>query len=257
MPQLLMFADPRPLVERLGADFFREAPTGPGVYMMRDSADAVVYVGKAKNLRRRLGSYRVANPERMARRHLRLLRVVRRIELEQCADEAGALAREAELLRALRPRFNRAGTWPGTPRLLMWRVSEDGLELGIARPGAGEGSHPDWQVHGPLGAGAEHLRAALLRLLWCVFQPVRGLAGLPQGWFGGRLPAVARIARGAVADAEFESANQHLRRFCTGEAEALRRWLEASMRPSSGPFESAVREADLETLSEFSAAAGK
>jgi predicted GIY-YIG superfamily endonuclease len=257
MPQLLMFADPRPLVERLGADFFREAPAAPGVYLMRDSADAVVYVGKAKNLRRRLGSYRVANPDRMARRHLRLLRVVRRIELEQCADEAGALAREAELLRALRPRFNRAGTWPGKPRFLMWRVSQDGLELGVAGPGAGEGSQPDWQVHGPLGAGAVHLRAALLRLLWCVFQPVRGFAGLPQGWFSGHLPAVARIAPGAVPHAEFESANQHLRGLCTGEAETLRRWLEARLRPSSGPFESAVREADLETLSEFSQAARK
>jgi excinuclease UvrABC nuclease subunit len=76
MAQMLLFADPRPLVERLGPEFFRRAPQSPGVYLMRDRADSVLYVGKAKNLRKRLASYRVANPERLPRRHLRLLRAV-------------------------------------------------------------------------------------------------------------------------------------------------------------------------------------
>jgi hypothetical protein len=47
----------------------------------------------------------VANPDRLARRHLRLLRLVARIELQECADEAAALAKEAELLLALKPKF--------------------------------------------------------------------------------------------------------------------------------------------------------
>src|SRR5215212_8888373 len=110
MKQLLLFADPRPLVERLGVEFFRQAPQGAGVYLMRDSSEAGLYVGKAKNLRQRLAHYRVANPDRLRRRHLRLLHAVRRIELEELFDEAAALAREAELLLKLRPRFNRAGT---------------------------------------------------------------------------------------------------------------------------------------------------
>jgi excinuclease ABC subunit C len=80
---------------------------------MRDQADTVLYVGKAKNLRKRLSSYRVANPDRLRRRHLRLLRVVQRIELRPCDSEASALASESTLLRTLRPQFNRAGTWPG------------------------------------------------------------------------------------------------------------------------------------------------
>jgi len=88
---MLLIPDPRPLVEQLGVEFFREAPDTPGVYLMRDAADAVVYVGKAKNLRRRLGSYRVANPERMPRRHLRMLRLVARIDLHECESETAAL----------------------------------------------------------------------------------------------------------------------------------------------------------------------
>ena len=104
MNQLLLFPDPRPLVERFGSDFFRQAPECAGVYLMRDASGTVLYVGKAKNLRKRLGSYRVANPDRLRKRHLKLLRVVSRIDLQECADEESALLRESELLRTLRPR---------------------------------------------------------------------------------------------------------------------------------------------------------
>ena len=130
--QPLLFADPRPLVERLGQDFFRQLTERPGVYLMRDALDNILYVGKAKNLKKRLNSYRVANPDRLARRHLRLLRAVARIELQVCADEAAALAKEAELLLALRPKFNRAGTWPATPRYLVWQWDETRLALAIS-----------------------------------------------------------------------------------------------------------------------------
>lgn len=75
--------------------------------------EGVLYVGKARNLQKRLCSYRVANPERFPRRIIRLLWQVRRIEIDECATEAIALEREAALICALQPRFNRAGqVWP-------------------------------------------------------------------------------------------------------------------------------------------------
>jgi excinuclease UvrABC nuclease subunit len=111
--QLWLFPPPRPLVERLGEEFFRQLPPRPGVYLMCAADAGVLYVGRAKNLRHRLGSYRVANPERLPRRTIRLLYRVTRIEIDECANEAAAREREEALICVLAPRFNRAGkVWP-------------------------------------------------------------------------------------------------------------------------------------------------
>jgi predicted GIY-YIG superfamily endonuclease len=290
MPQMLLLPDPRPLVERLGQEFFRRAPERPGVYLMRDSADTVVYVGKAKNLRKRLASYRVANPERLKRRQLRLLRAVVKVELQECADEAGALARESELLLSLRPRFNRAGTWPRTPRFLTWRVTSAGLELAVITQ-----VEVGWHFHGPMGAGAVHLRATMVRLLWCAIHPERGLAGMPvaiseggkaageamsEGWlaglneldglhqlhgetgplnsFAGYAPVgvgtfsnVAMVPRYGVAAEHFKAAEKQVVALFAGDLEGFAGWVRERAAAQTHPFEVAAREADLETVAEF------
>src|SRR5690242_5510025 len=48
--QQWLFAPTRPLVERLGEKFFRKLPARPGVYFMRNSAGAVIYVGSPSQL---------------------------------------------------------------------------------------------------------------------------------------------------------------------------------------------------------------
>ena len=111
--QLWLFDPPKPLVERFGEEFFRALPTGPGVYLRCGDAEGVLYVGKARNLRKRLSSYRVANPERLPRRIIRLLHRVRRIEFDLCPTEEAARNREELLICVLAPKFNAAGkVWP-------------------------------------------------------------------------------------------------------------------------------------------------
>jgi DNA polymerase-3 subunit epsilon len=104
-----MFPHPRPLVERFGRDFFRQVPESPGVYFFCGPTEGVLYVGRAVNLRRRLGCYRVANPNRLPRRILRMLPRVTRILWDECPSAAVAAYREEALIAVLQPRFNRAG----------------------------------------------------------------------------------------------------------------------------------------------------
>jgi len=111
--QLWLFPPPRTLGERFGEKFFRELPEQPGVYFFCGAEAGVLYVGKAKNLRRRLSSYRVSNPERLARRVIRLLNQVTRIEYDLCVSERAAWQREELLIAVLSPKYNRAGKiWP-------------------------------------------------------------------------------------------------------------------------------------------------
>ncbi len=107
--QLWFFPPPKPLIERFGEDFFRQLPARPGVYFMCGATEGVLYVGRTKNLRKRLSSYRVANPERFPRRVIRWLNQVTRIEFDECATELAAQQREEWLICVLSPRFNRSG----------------------------------------------------------------------------------------------------------------------------------------------------
>jgi predicted GIY-YIG superfamily endonuclease len=242
LKQILLFPDPHPLVERLGRDFFRQLPERPGVYLMRDAKDTVLYVGKAKNLRKRLCSYRVANPDRMPRRHLRLLRAVVRIELQECADESAALARESELLRALKPKFNRAGTWPSKARFLVWRCVEARFELAIT-----ESPAPDARHLGPLGSGAVFLRAVLVRLLWFAINPERGIVGMPAGWARGHLENPTIILRKSGD----EEVDLRVEALFAGQIDAFCQWVRARMNEGLHPFEKAALDADLEFIADY------
>jgi excinuclease ABC subunit C len=83
----------------------RLAPTSPGVYRMLNAANDVLYVGKAKNVRKRLASYaRVAAPQ--PARILRMIAATSAVEIVSTATETEALLLEANLIKQLRPRFN-------------------------------------------------------------------------------------------------------------------------------------------------------
>ena len=83
----------------------RLAPTSPGVYRMLNAASDVLYVGKAKNVRKRLSSYaRVAaiQPARI----MRMIAATVSVEIISTSTETEALLLEANLIKQLRPRFN-------------------------------------------------------------------------------------------------------------------------------------------------------
>jgi excinuclease ABC subunit C len=83
----------------------RHAPTSPGVYRMLNAAYDVLYVGKAKNVRKRLASYARISAVQPAR-ILRMIAATVTVEIISTATETEALLLEANLIKQLRPRFN-------------------------------------------------------------------------------------------------------------------------------------------------------
>ena len=79
-------------------------PSAPGVYRMLDSNGNALYVGKAKNLKNRVGSY--ARPTGHNNRILRMIDATRAMEFIRTETETDALLLEANLIKKLRPRFN-------------------------------------------------------------------------------------------------------------------------------------------------------
>jgi excinuclease ABC subunit C len=81
------------------------APTSPGVYRMLNAANDVLYVGKAKNVRKRMSSYARASAPLPAR-ILRMIAATVNVEIISTTTETEALLLEANLIKQLRPRFN-------------------------------------------------------------------------------------------------------------------------------------------------------
>ena len=83
----------------------RDLPAGPGVYLFRNADEAVIYVGKAKNLRSRVRSYFLEAAQANAKTGS-LMREAVDLEYILVANEHEALALENNLIKQRKPRFN-------------------------------------------------------------------------------------------------------------------------------------------------------
>jgi excinuclease ABC subunit C len=87
----------------------RGFPTGPGLYLMKDSADKVLYIGKAKNLRSRAGSYFQPSTDLVATRGPMIAEMIGKVvgvDYLETPNEVDALLSEARLIKDIRPPYN-------------------------------------------------------------------------------------------------------------------------------------------------------
>jgi hypothetical protein len=140
---------------------------------MYDAEGVLVYVGKAGDLRARLGSYRRTAGQ--SRKTIRLIHAVRRIEWETCGTEIAARLAENDLIRRSRPKYNRAGVWPKSARYVRLETQDSGLRVELVQDAPMEG-------YGPFRGGPGRALAAMTRLLWLAWTGHGAVASLPHRW---------------------------------------------------------------------------
>jgi excinuclease ABC subunit C len=86
------------------ADIVKRLPNGPGVYRMIDAKGTVLYVGKARSLKKRVQNYTRATGQ--SNRLMRMIQQTAEMEFVSTKTETEALLLEANLIKRLRPRFN-------------------------------------------------------------------------------------------------------------------------------------------------------
>src|SRR2546428_5932015 len=97
-----------------GADDLKALPAGPGVYRFLDRNGEVIYVGKAKNLRSRVGSYFTPSARGTAKGRA-VLEQAHSLRIEPVASELEAVLPEAALISEDRPPPNRQVEVHGRP----------------------------------------------------------------------------------------------------------------------------------------------
>ncbi len=88
-----------------GKDYLRQLPASPGAYVMRNRAGDIIYVGKSRNLKRRVGSYFSAG-KRGDPKVARILEQLHSLEVLPTTSEVEALLLEMRMIRDFRPPVN-------------------------------------------------------------------------------------------------------------------------------------------------------
>lgn len=103
-------------------------PHSAGVYFFKDANNAILYIGKAKNLKNRIGSYFFSSDFKV----IELLKVATDIEFITTNNEIEALFLEAQLIRQHQPPFNRL-LKAGNPYIYIWFSTEKIPTISIVR----------------------------------------------------------------------------------------------------------------------------
>lgn len=104
-------------------------PQSPGVYEWLGAQGETLYVGKAKDLRKRLGQYRTATRRKATRKRWDIVRASTSLRFQTVESELAALLKENELIQALRPPLNVSGAFEFLYPAIGLRRREHELDL--------------------------------------------------------------------------------------------------------------------------------
>jgi excinuclease ABC subunit C len=84
----------------------KKLPSSPGIYLMKDSHNQIIYVGKAKNLKRRVQSY-FQNKKNHSPKTIKLVKMIKDFDYILTDTELEALLLECQYIQELKPFYNR------------------------------------------------------------------------------------------------------------------------------------------------------
>lgn len=238
------------------AEKVRSFPHKPGVYLMKDAAGVVIYVGKAKDLRSRAGSYFLKGAEEEYRT-ARWIHEICDIDYMECDSEVDALLVESRLVKDIQPRHNKELKDDKTFPYLMITTGEDFPRVEVTREPHTKGV----KLYGPF-ANAGALRGAI-QVLQRIFKFRTCTLDIEDGderwkWF--RPCLLASIAQCTapcnlrISKEEYRKDIRRLQMFLSGKKEKLLKQMRNEMTAAakSLEFEKAARLRDelqmLETL---------
>ena len=227
------------VLDRLREDI-AALPVGPGVYLFKDAADVVLYVGKAKSLRPRVASYFQPSADLLSTRgpeirHM-ISELVTDISILECESEVDALLRENRLIKDIQPRFNdRLKDGKSFP-FLQITTREDFPRISITRTPKSKGV----KLYGPF-VSVKELRAAIplmqrvfkfrtckldisdsdesrIRFRPCILHSIRQCSA----------PCAAKVSR-----EDYKLQIAHFRKFMESKGTSLRRDLTRRMKDAS------------------------
>lgn len=234
----------------------REFPRAPGIYLMKDSAGRVIYIGKAKNLRARAGSY-FLKAAAEDRRTTDLVREICDIDFIAAESEVDALLLEARLVKDVQPKYNRDLRDDKSFPYLQITTGEDFPRVEFTREPAQKGV----KLYGPF-ASAGSLRGAI-QVLQKIFKFRNCTLDIVDGdarWRWYRPCLLASINQCTapcnlrISKEEYRKDIDRLRMFLEGKKEALLKSMRDEMASAAKElrFEKAARLRDeiqmLETL---------
>ncbi len=229
----------------IGVELIRERarllPEEPGVYVYRDETGEVLYVGKAKSLRKRVGSY--ARPDRgLERKTAELVLRIAEIDVTITGTETEALMLEQTLIKQHRPPFNVRLRDDKSYPMIAVTTGEPFPRVMFTR----RGSRRNVRLFGPYPS-ATKVRETL-SVLNRVF-PYRPCEGPKPGRRSGSPCLDLHIGRclapcvGKVGEEEYGAMIAEVIRFLEGDTRTIRRQLEAEMNTAADEqrYEDAAR----------------
>ncbi len=212
-------------------------PTDPGVYLMKDASDSVIYVGKAKNLRNRLRSYFGKNPQGNAK-VLAMISHVADFEYVVVGSELEALLLECNLIKRYQPHYNiLLRDDKGFPYVCITMQEEYPRIMKVFRP---DKNMVGAKYYGPFLSG-DLFRA--LQVLRDIFPTKTCRKVLPRDIGKERACLNYHIGRcvgpcqGDVAVEEYRAVMENICRFFEGKYDGILRDLEAQMNEAAENME--------------------